>query len=69
MNVMTLYHGSNQIIQSPHLLKIQRALDFQLCRGTKSMRKNVYFAIVYYDRHIIHGCDTELHPVKDPCDA
>lgn len=25
---MTLYHGSNLIIQSPHLLKIQRALDF-----------------------------------------
>ena len=28
MNTMTLYHGSNLIIQSPHLLKIHRALDF-----------------------------------------
>ena len=25
---MTLYHGSNTIVESPHLLKIQRALDF-----------------------------------------
>ena len=25
---MTLYHGSNTQVQSPHLLKSQRTLDF-----------------------------------------
>ncbi|MDR0320859.1 MAG: DUF3990 domain-containing protein [Treponema sp.] len=56
VNIMTLYHGSNQIIEIPELRPSIRTLDFgQGFYTTTNKEQAVNFAIKVYDRAIRTG--------------